>query len=539
MMKQSENKILKRCPKTGKIVGYNTKTLWGKLLFPIAGILAIAWFLFRVVPKPDRIAYPCQKVAMSIGGSFLTYFTALMASYGLFKGVRRVNLKVAYASVVVFLAIGTSVFIYSSPNPPDYKPILTNIDGANNPMGEPRGIFPGRVTWVQDFNATSWDDETGWWWQDEYTNQEVCDAMFEKGILSITGATTVKEAWQRLFEYNNQLKTGTPKGYTPGEKIAIKVNLNPIHKPTDEWHGQGYPSPQMVNAMIKQLIEVAGVRGEDILIADPSRFFVGPLYEKIRSNASDEYRKIQFIEKQAQDKPQHLQALPDTNNKIYFNMPDGSIYRMCLPQCFTDASYIIDYALVRPHRVFGITNVAKNHFGSVWDENDKDFKPNVLHAFALWDYPTPNKHKEPHSNPVLLGHKTIYNKTLLYLADGLYTPFNQGSRVQRFSTMNDEWLSSLYMSLDPVALESVCFDFITSEPNLTQNNPSFNGNQDSQLHESAMAGNPPSGTKYDPEQDGSGLYSLGVHEHWNNAVEKKYSRNLGKEDGIELVSIRN
>jgi hypothetical protein len=31
------------------------------------------------------------------------------------------------------------------------------------------------------------------------------------------------------------------------------------------------------------------------------------------------------------------------------------------------------------------------------------------------------------------------------------------------------------------------------------------------------------------------ISSLGVMEHWNNAVEKKYSRNLGKKTGIELV----
>ena len=30
---------------------------------------------------------------------------------------------------------------------------------------------------------------------------------------------------------------------------------------------------------------------------------------------------------------------------------------------------------------------------------------------------------------------------------------------------------------------------------------------------------------------------LGVHEHWNNPVDKQYSRNLGTGNGIELVSI--
>lgn len=29
----------------------------------------------------------------------------------------------------------------------------------------------------------------------------------------------------------------------------------------------------------------------------------------------------------------------------------------------------------------------------------------------------------------------------------------------------------------------------------------------------------------------------GVHEHWNNSTEKLYSRNLGEDEGIELVRL--
>jgi len=56
---------------------------------------------------------------------------------------------------------------------------------------------------------------------------------------------------------------------------------------------------------------------------------------------------------------------------------------------------------------------------------------------------------------------------------------------------------------------------------------------------------PTPGTSYDPEGNGSGLASLGVHEHWNNATDKQYSadeyirRNLGTGKGIELVSCCN
>jgi len=45
----------------------------------------------------------------------------------------------------------------------------------------------------------------------------------------------------------------------------------------------------------------------------------------------------------------------------------------------------------------------------------------------------------------------------------------------------------------------------------------------------------PDKLKYDPEADGSVLESLGVFEHWNNAADKKYSRDLGTGDGIELI----
>ena len=58
---------------------------------------------------------------------------------------------------------------------------------------------------------------------------------------------------------------------------------------------------------------------------------------------------------------------------------------------------------------------------------------------------------------------------------------------------------------------------------------------DMYLVEAALADRPLSNTFYDPERDGTGVASLGVLEHWNNPEEKKYSRNMGKDIGIELV----
>ncbi len=56
------------------------------------------------------------------------------------------------------------------------------------------------------------------------------------------------------------------------------------------------------------------------------------------------------------------------------------------------------------------------------------------------------------------------------------------------------------------------------------------------LHEAGLIGNPPSGTVY-TNGNGNKVENLGVHEHWNNSVDKQYSRNLGKVEGIELIYI--
>ena len=82
-----------------------------------------------------------------------------------------------------------------------------------------------------------------------------------------------------------------------------------------------------------------------------------------------------------------------------------------------------------------------------------------------------------------------------------------------------------------MAIYSVGLDILKTEPNAD-----VQGSADNYLHEAAQAASPPSGTVYDPNGTGTPLASLGVHEHWNNAEDRKYSRNLGRNEGIELIA---
>lgn len=70
-----KNKIkqwfFKTCPKSGRIVGINKKNVALKICFPLLGIVALVWFLIRVVLKPSRIEYPCQQIAAPIAFSLV------------------------------------------------------------------------------------------------------------------------------------------------------------------------------------------------------------------------------------------------------------------------------------------------------------------------------------------------------------------------------------------------------------------------------------------------------------------------------------
>jgi hypothetical protein len=100
------------------------------------------------------------------------------------------------------------------------------------------------------------------------------------------------------------------------------------------------------------------------------------------------------------------------------------------------------------------------------------------------------------------------------------------------SSGTGNWPGSLFASQDGVAIDSVGLDFLRSEwPRLADLSYC-----DNYMREAALADDPPSKTFYDPERDGTKCISLGIHEHWNNSADKKYSRSLGKKQGIELYT---
>ena len=399
---------------------------------------------------------------------------------------------------------------------------------ANSPIGIAKGIYPGRVVWIRDPDATSWDQQNGNWWDDGNTDQSKVDAMISKSIQQLTGQSSDSLAWDALFKHYNKTQGSGDVGYKNGEKIVIKVNSNQDR--SDRWRsGAGVHSPQVVYSLIVQLIVNAGISGEDITIYDATgrRNIGDPIFNKIRGNPDKNFQAIKFIVG-IQPTPEGRAApVVDQDNPIRFAQSD--LPSAFLPKCVTGAKYMINLALLRPHSICGITLTAKNHYGSTYFPNN-GWTPRPLHRSSSARNPMGT-----YNNLVdLIGHEHLGGKTVLYVIDGLYTAVDNEGQVFRFESLDNDWASSILISQDPVAIDSVGLDILRSEPRATR----VTGNPDNYLHEAAMANNPPSGTKYDPEGDGTVLESLGVHEHWNNPKDKKYSRNLGTGEGIELIAVK-
>jgi len=441
---------------------------------------------------------------------------------------------------MIVLALGCGPTIVGAPAAPAVgaEPGFTPTDAANSPMGVARGIHLGRVVWMHDPAATSWDGKTGHWWEDACIDQKAVDAMLAASLLRLTGEKTHAAAWGALFRHFNKTHGQADAGYKAGEKIAVKANLNNSGGP--KWGNGANNSPHMIRALLDQLVRRAGVPEADITIYDASRGIADPIWDKCHA----EFPKVRFVDREGGNG--RIKAEPDRTVAVHYgdpSVPDsGKTY---LPKCVTGAKYLINLALLKGHNVAGVTLGAKNHFGSVWRESDADkwnkgWSPSNMHCSISvhdWQECKGQKMKSYNALVDLMGHKHLDGKCMLFLIEGLYAAPHQSCEPARWASapFANDWTSSLFASQDGVAIESVALDFLRSEPTLNQY---VRGTVDNYLHEAARADKPPSGTVYDPEGDGTPLGSLGVHEHWNNAAERKYSRNLGTGKGIELISVR-
>jgi len=374
--------------------------------------------------------------------------------------------------------------------------------------------------------------------------------MMSEAICALAGEETPAAAWDALFRYFNRTHGRGDVGYKRGEKIMIKLNLAGLHKNcrTEDWlsYQAVNTTPAMTMALLKQLIEVVGAAPADITVGDTSSYF-SPMYFDPIHAAWPEVNCLAFKTYDGRV------GATFSDHPLFWSSPAAAGKAQdYAPKQYAEATYLINFGQLKAHNGAGVTLCGKNHYGSLIrtpvDKTPDGLPYFDLHSSLVSPHYGPPGYGHYRAQVDFMGHADFGGKTVLYLLDGLFGYWDAawaGSR-QRYKTnkwhsppFNDYWPCSLLASQDPVAIDSVGYDIWWEEAPYQPGHYARLPGADDYLHEAALADNPPSGTFYDPNHPTptTRMRSQGVHEHWNNPVQRQYSRNLGIGNGIELVTI--
>jgi hypothetical protein len=534
-----------------------TMTRW---IFPFTGAACLVWFLVRVIPKPSRAQYPCMKVAAPIASGFLVYIAGLAVAMLSFKKAREHFRRSKYvlASVLVLIGVAVALFTMSNTGAKSYASFVTRnvltgpIDSANKPIGMAKGIFPGRVVWTHNADAVNQNcvvAQPGHGWVErENMDQAAVDGMLSAALDSLTGQTSDSAAWAAIFRYHNTTRGKGAVGYVPREKIFIKINatsamhIDTTNLTSTSYYGVSETSVASVLAVLRQLVTVVGVAQSDIYVGDPMKHIYKHLYDVWHG----EFPSVHYLDHNGYPLAGREKAVASTTAKITYS-DKGAVLRTAsgdtvfydyLYAIFEQAEYVINIPMLKGHQRAGMTMFAKNHFGS----QTRDFADHLHNGLVSPDgVPTRTGYGLYRVQVDFMSHKLLSGKNLVYIMDALWAAdWELDAPLKwKMSPFDNGFTSSLFVSFDPVAIESVGYDFLRAEFTTSSGaDPSVQmSGADDYLHQAADSSNWPRGIKYDPDNTGEYIASLGAHEHWNNAADKKYSRNLGNGAGIELIAI--
>jgi len=439
-------------------------------------ILAFAvWFVFRVGTRPTRIIYPCQQ-------GFIAYLSMIIPitflPAGFSKQIKnkltKTSLSVIILLVIVFIGgfyfneyFGQPDFVYIDKSPSKIMPIRSISSISQN-----------RVISMHSSDATTWDfscsgSSCPYYGSDAYIDQTVVDSMVDTGLMQLTGTSDILSAWQEIIP-----------DYSPGKKIAVKVNFNAANGWVDT-DTQIDAIPQPMNALIKGL-KVLGFQEQDIWIYDASRL----IPDRYRNEIKAHYPNVKFFANQGNGAD--VQAVTKTSSDPYATVDLSQFpgtWATKLPDQVVNADYLIDMPIIKAHSIAGITLSFKNHYGTAYNmEAHTYINPDT-------DDPTKNPLVTVWENPHIGG------KTVLIIGDAIYGGFGYSADIARWNSFGNDAPKMLFFSVNPVAIDSVMYDYLLREESAGGVSIKQGSGDLLQLAEN---------------------HGIGIYEHWNNNVDRQY-----------------
>ncbi|MFH1769733.1 MAG: PKD domain-containing protein [Parcubacteria group bacterium] len=352
-----------------------------------------------------------------------------------------------------------------------------------------------RVVSVHNSLATTWESMSDGNPRNCMDQAEI-NRMVERGVISLTGCATSAEAWSSLIPYQS------------GDDVVLKMNFNNIWR-LDNFEGDSAMNayPQVANAVIDGLVSI-GIPSDKIWIVDPSR----AINDAFRAGITDpdiQYATTSSVE--------DIGGRPNVHHTDYvaWDSPyasmsigaDGTEMYIKPAEIFVEAEHIINIPQLKGHSdtpddpardKANITLGLKNHFGSVLIRRQNEGWVDAHNYF----YITGSLYS-PECNPLadISLNPVFRDKTRLTIGDGLMGhPYNNTHSPLPWVTFDNRPPETLFFSQDPVAVDSVMFDYLNRECTAIG---AFR-RVDDILQYAANAG-------------------LGVCDHWNNDTDRQYS----------------
>jgi hypothetical protein len=82
----------------------------------ILGFAALIWFLLRVIPKPSRATYPCQRAAFPVASAFVLWLCGSVAGIFSVAALRKLVRRYRWAAIglCAFTFVATGVWLSRS-----------------------------------------------------------------------------------------------------------------------------------------------------------------------------------------------------------------------------------------------------------------------------------------------------------------------------------------------------------------------------------------------------------------------------------------
>ena len=339
-------------------------------------------------------------------------------------------------------------------------------EAPHQPIGAGKGVYPGRVVWAHDPRAATWEGPgQGHWWESPHTNQAAVDRMMSGAIRQLAGERADRRAWNALFRSFNRSRGRGNAGYKQGERIMIKANFvglifseRNIDPKTYELTGRRIDymntSPQVMLALLRQLVKNARVSEKDVTIGDPLALFPAQYYDILHR----EFPGVHYMDRAGGNESHSRSRVEPSSVPFYWSSRPEDKSQDYVPAPYAEATYLINIANLKSHRLAGVTLCAKNHFGSLFRTPPaKGYYD--MHATLALQTRGAGQYRDLVD---LMGHAHVGGKTVLCLIDGLYPGVHPTESVPRrwsSAPFNGSWASSLFASQDPVAIDSVGLRF--------------------------------------------------------------------------------